>query len=128
MISSSFSFVLAVVVATGVSGCCCRPYVQAVAEPSPSAPIPAPPIPSKPAAVAAPVVEPHGVIAVAGRRRDMGWVDRAADLLQERGIDSMTLLGLGVKLIVNFEDKEAARAILRADPICSHLDIPDEGP
>lgn len=128
MIPSSLSFVLAVVVASGVSGCCCRPCVQTEAAPSPSAPVPAPLILSKPAAFAASVVEPHGVIAAAGRRRDMGWVERAADLLQERGIGSMTLLGLGVKLIVSAEDKEAARAILRADPICSHLDFPDEGP
>ncbi len=75
-----------------------------------------------------PVVETHGVIAVAGRRKDLESIRRAADLLQERGIDSMTLLGLGVKLIVNSEDKETARAILRADPICSHLDTPDERP
>ncbi len=58
----------------------------------------------------------------------MKWIHRASELLQECGIDSFAILGVGVKLIVASEDRDAARSILRADPVCSHLDMPDEDP
>lgn len=125
--SASYGVVLAVAMGTGVSGCCdgrCRQARSDAVRPVP----PPPPASPTQAPDRTPVVEPHGVVAVTGPRQDMTWIRRGSELLQERGIDSFVLLGIGVKLIVDSEHRDAARSILRADPVCGHLELPVTAP
>ncbi len=68
------------------------------------------------------------VVVASGSWADLDSIHRARDLLQARGIFSFVSTGVGLMLVVASDAKVAARAILRADAVCSRLAMPDEGP
>ena len=114
-------FVVAVVVATGVSACCCSPCEPRRVDSAPSIPAPA-----AVRGVTRIINGRRGVVVASGMWEDRDAIHRAADLLRERGIFSYGSTGIGAQLIVASEDLAAARRVLRADGVCSQLAMPDE--